>query len=141
MRDEIMHEDTRVSIYGVANSYRPFEGACCHHLHDLTSRLPECQFEDITILRNIGNCHFLLQLQEPRSSQDCAWVRRGRQETGHSVLRVDSSRPTKLQLRRTQECFEVTHRKVKIEHGRRVLRDIVRSLLDDTRHVSEPQIS
>jgi hypothetical protein len=55
MRDEMMHEDTSVSSCGMAESYRPFEGACCLHLHDLTSQLPECEVEGTTILRNIGN--------------------------------------------------------------------------------------
>ena len=139
-----------ISGYGVADTYRPFEGACCLHLHDLTSRLPECEVEGTTILRNIGNCvpfdtsslpgrlgSSAAPLQVPRISQHCVWVQRGRQETGHGVLRVDSSRPTKFQLRRTQVCFYATHRKVKIEHARRVLGNVVISLLDYTLHVRE----
>ena len=132
MGDEMVHEDTSVSCYEVANSYRPFEGACCLHLHDLTSRLPECEVEGTTILRNNGNCvpFDMASLpdrlgpsaalsQAPRISQECASGQRGRQETGHSVLRVDSSRATKFQLRRTQVCFYVTHRNVKIEQARK----------------------
>jgi hypothetical protein len=125
-------------------------GDCYHHLHDLTSRLPEREVEGTTILRNIGNCvpfdmaslpdrlgSSAAPLQAPHISQDCAWAQRGRQEMGHSVLRVGLSRPTKFQLRRTQVYFYVTHRKVKIEQGRRDLGNVFRSLLDYTLHVRE----
>jgi len=43
MLDEMVHEDTSVSGFGVADTYQPFEGACCLHLHELTSRLSECE--------------------------------------------------------------------------------------------------
>jgi hypothetical protein len=87
MRDEMVHEDSSLSGFGVADTYRPFEGACCLHLHDLTSRLPEYEVEGTTILRNIGKCvpfdvaslpdrlgSSAAPLQAPHFSQDCAWA-------------------------------------------------------------------
>jgi len=132
------------------SGYGPCEGACCLHLRDLISRLPECEVEGTTILRNIGNCvpfdtaslpdrlgSSAAPPQAPHISQNCAWVQRGRRETGHSVLRVDSSRATNFQLRRTHVSFYVTHRNVKIEQERRVLGNVVRSLVDYTLHVRD----
>jgi len=150
MRGEMVHEDTSVSCCGVADNYRPLEGACCLHLRDLTSRLPGCEVEGITILRNIGNCvpfdtaslpdrlgSSAAPPQAPHISQNCALDQRGRQETGHIVLRVDSSRATNLQLRRTQVCCYVTDRNVKIEQEGRVLGHVVRSLVDYTLHIRD----
>lgn len=104
------------------------KGACCLHLHDLTSRLAECQFEDITILRNIVtvtsrpawifSCRSLKARKIARGfggvvkkpgTVSCGWIHLDLRNSSCSEHRRALKSPTaKLKLNRVGGFFETS---------------------------------